>query len=306
MPPTPLQVELAAIAAATKAATFAMALALRVSLRSAWRSTDLTRQRSVDQFRADAIDLTRAYRAQAVRLALSAYSLRRALATGSPVRLPDGLSHQSLGQVRDDFQRALGGVVDDYSAEVFSDAPANRQVPADVIDLEDRLAELEREEDAAFETLLDSMLEKATREEALLRAQEEDVAAEQAAERRLGHIAAVADKSVQSGVRDVTAAASQRDPRAIGYVRVPSPGCCAWCAAMSGFGVLNKVETFHTNCNCGTEPVFSKSEYESDPRFADARSYEELWSKARKGDKYARWDLDAFKSAYADSQSTGN
>lgn len=110
--------------------------------------------------------------------------------------------------------------------------------------------------------------------------------------------AARSERVVMNAARGVDIARADNDPQIWGAVRVhqpnPSDGKpCAWCAALMSRGAVyrNKrvakykagggdLEKFHENCHCEVYVVYSREEYENDPRFSDNRRYLEMWERA--------------------------
>lgn len=109
--------------------------------------------------------------------------------------------------------------------------------------------------------------------------------------------AAAAMKTAQSGARDVVNNLATRDPRAIGWVRVPHhPTPCGWCLMLASRGIIlyksaaTARSAWHENCHCTAEPVFSWEHYKSSQQFAKNRALHMLWQdhgfgKGERGEK---------------------
>lgn len=145
---------------------------------------------------------------------------------------------------------------------------------------------------------------KAEEEAARRRLRELDAEEEQARQKELHDKAAtlaagVAIKSAQDGGRDVHATVAKRDRRAYGFIRVHNPvngsKPCAFCALLlsrgpryyknttTAGGAVGSVHQYHPNCRCSGVAVYSKEQYDTDPRFAANRLYEALYHEDFKG-----------------------
>ena len=102
---------------------------------------------------------------------------------------------------------------------------------------------------------------------------------------------AAAERIVLNAAREPVQQFGKSDPRVIGYVRVSGTGTpCGWCAMLISRGVVYRTKesagednTWHDNCHCYAEPVYSMEQYESDPRFDLNREMSDLWPKVTKG-----------------------
>lgn len=108
--------------------------------------------------------------------------------------------------------------------------------------------------------------------------------------------AAAAERVAMNGARSAIWAASERDKRVLGYIRLSRTGTpCGWCAMLISRGPVYKSEQsasrviygdgdlYHDNCHCYAEPVFSREQYASSDLYALNREYGELWPKVTAG-----------------------
>lgn len=105
--------------------------------------------------------------------------------------------------------------------------------------------------------------------------------------------AASASRIAMNGGRSTVWHHTQRDRRALGYVRVSRTGTpCGFCAMLISRGVAYKSETsgtykdgdlFHDRCHCYALPVFTRQQFGSSELFALNREYEALWPEVTKG-----------------------
>lgn len=120
--------------------------------------------------------------------------------------------------------------------------------------------------------------------------------------------AGAAMKAAQSGARDTVNDLAQRDPRAIGWVRVthhPTP--CGWCLMLASRGIIlyksaaSARSAWHENCHCTAEPVFSRDHYFTSPQFAKNRALHIIWQRRGfgKGQQGERDFRNHFRSRYA-------
>lgn len=261
-------------------------------------------------------------RIHARRLAISYYRLVRALHTGYTVYDPLAEKPTSefvpLTQLRDEFYEQ----VEEYAPEVlegeevevpgehaedtedFSDVPASDSsgyTDEELIELEEIEAleeELARQEAAAEEEArivlealgpnnLDKKLDDVDGQSA---ADDADQRREDARRQAGNRQAAAAERVVQNGARATLDTIAEKDPRAIGFVRVSRTGTpCGWCAMLISRGLIfyrsensatyrEDGQLYHDNCHCYAEPVFSYEQYAEDPRFDLNREYAALWA----------------------------
>ncbi|MEU5427623.1 hypothetical protein AB0H73_18740 [Streptomyces olivoreticuli] len=105
--------------------------------------------------------------------------------------------------------------------------------------------------------------------------------------------ASAASRVAMNGGRSTLWNHTNRDRRALGYVRVSRTGTpCGFCAMLISRGIAYKSEAsgtykdgdlFHDNCHCYAEPVFSRQQYGSRELFALNRQYEAMWPEVTNG-----------------------
>ena len=102
--------------------------------------------------------------------------------------------------------------------------------------------------------------------------------------KRTGQRAGTLAKAVQAGARNEIARLTLVDNRAIGYVRqTHSANPCPFCLVLASRGILlykseaSASSAWHTNCQCSSEPVFSRDQYFTDSKFAQNRALHMLW-----------------------------
>jgi hypothetical protein len=104
--------------------------------------------------------------------------------------------------------------------------------------------------------------------------------------------AAAVARIAMNGARSTVWSAAEHDRRALGYIRVSRTGTpCGWCAMLLSRGAVYKSartaefsdgDTYHDNCHCGAEPVFTAGQAASG-RYALNREYGELWPQVTRG-----------------------
>ncbi|MCY0933637.1 hypothetical protein [Streptomyces sp. H34-S4] len=105
--------------------------------------------------------------------------------------------------------------------------------------------------------------------------------------------AAAAERIAMNGGRSTVWNHTQRDRRALGYIRLSRSGTpCGWCAMLISRGPVYRSsrsaeyadgDKYHDNCHCYAEPVFSREQYNSSSAYELNRRYEELWPKVTRG-----------------------
>jgi len=261
-----------------------------------------------------ALDLLSGRRRAARDLAFTYYQLHRALHTGYAIPLPGypATGRQSLAALRERFfsqveQMAPGvlgsdrGLVDQDGVKVTTAPPDyDESIPVDspAEDLDGIIEELDdfAEQEARSELTnvglnnLDKML-GAIKTDAP--AQEVDQAREAAHQQTSARQAATSEGVVLDGARDNLVAVGTRDQRIIGFARVSGTGSpCGWCAMLISRGAVYRSyrtgggskagaretdTTFHRNCKCYAEPIYSTEQYDEDDRFDLNRKLSELW-----------------------------
>lgn len=81
--------------------------------------------------------------------------------------------------------------------------------------------------------------------------------------------------------------------RVLGYIRISRTGTpCGWCAMLISRGPVyrskesaeySEGQQYHDNDNCYSEPVFSRQDYKTNPRYALNRQYQAEWPVVTKG-----------------------
>ena len=114
---------------------------------------------------------------------------------------------------------------------------------------------------------------------------------EEKSDRKAG---AVAGRVAANAGRQSIDSAVRRDRRALGYVRLSRTGTpCGFCAMLisrgavyssassasvaSGNGRREKGEDYHDDCQCYSEPVYSRSQYDSSDLYSLNRKYAREW-----------------------------
>ncbi|WP_405056972.1 hypothetical protein OG474_30060 [Kribbella sp. NBC_01505] len=105
--------------------------------------------------------------------------------------------------------------------------------------------------------------------------------------------AAAVERLVQNGARAEIWTNVEHDKRALGYVRYSTTGTpCGWCAMLISRGVVYKSaqsaeyddgDKYHDNCHCSALPVFTKQQFENDPKYALNREYSGQWPDVTRG-----------------------
>lgn len=118
------------------------------------------------------------------------------------------------------------------------------------------------------------------------------------AQKAAARVAASSERIVLNGGRGSVWKYGQSDSRVIGFARVSLSGDpCSFCAmlisrgfdfkteasATKGKGVTiidgQVLDAYHDNCRCVAIPIYSKAQYETDPRFDQNRALDKLWQK---------------------------
>lgn len=233
-------------------------------------------------------------RREARQLARAYYRLIRALHTGRTISDPSKRETRvTLGSLRDDFME----LAPTYAADTDGDSDV---LPVDSVpSLSDAAADQAFRDEAltTITALGPDALDKANG-----KLDPNDPASQVDAERQAAHdqagadVAADVSRLVQDGARAELWDKTQRDPRAVGYIRLSRTGTpCGFCAMLISRGPVyksskaaggdgyNEGDLYHRNCNCYSEPIFSITDYKTNPRYALNREYEALWPKVTKG-----------------------
>lgn len=266
------------------------------------------------------IDVVLGRRSRARDMAFAYYRYHRALHTGYTLPPlgdePEGLA-APLSALRDDFFSQVedlspglldeDGTLNDSDGVEVTGPPSTDEESVlleEVEGLDDERADLdERAEQEAEVGLFAPVLglQRKLRElDDEQPAAEVDAEREEAFDQAGAQAAAAAERVALSAARDDLMAATRRDPRVIGYARVSGTGSpCGWCAMLISRGAVyrsaasataasskaanrSEGETFHPNCKCFGEPVYSQEQYDEDDRFDLNRELQALWPQVTK------------------------
>lgn len=251
-------------------------------------------------------------RKAAQRLAITYYRYVRALQTGFTYPDPQAPKideTETLKDLRDEFfsqveEMTPEVLTDDRElvtgeGEVFTDPPPRDddeiEVEAPKEDLGKLLDDLDREqEDKATDELFNSgpvVLEKKIREiDDSKPAKEVDQERDKAHSDAGARAGSAAEHVVLNGAREAITEIAKQDERVLGYVRLSGTGHpCGWCAMLISRGVVYRTKesagdnTWHPNCHCYAEPVFTMEQYTEDDRFDLNRELSKLWPKVTAG-----------------------
>lgn len=252
--------------------------------------------------------LTLAQRDIARRLAIAYYRLMRALFTGQTFTAPGERSEATtLGDLRQEFMDTAREALPDQRLRPTRQTRGlfrRAGLGADIQDLDtdenDLVVESEDfdwpsdlTEDGA-ESTTETRLKGILDELAKRRKDREDkakAAYEAAAVKQAGII----QQNTMNAGRSTVHLAIQNDSSAIGYVRASKTGDpCYFCAMLISRGIYYKTERgalrrssdgekYHDNCNCTAYPVYSRSQYDTDPRFALNKELDALWREHIRG-----------------------
>lgn len=258
-------------------------------------------------------------RGKAKELGIAYYRLVRALRTGSTIANPINERPEpefvSLERLRQEFEALIAEHTGEGTTEIT--APVEPDGDDDSIEVEEiaGLTEaLEADEDRArpFATeKINTLAGYST--EVITNLSEIKANADLREQARALHVkhgamaAAEAAKITMNGGRNATNQASARDSRVIGWVRQSKTGTpCYWCAMLISRQVLYKSEfsagagarddgrvflgdglfKYHNNCQCIALPVYSDSDFKTNPKYQENRYYWSLWERHIRG-KYS-------------------
>lgn len=284
-----------------------------------WEAMDPTAAGSTAaDWLAQAVHLILTRRRLSRDLAMAYYRLARALRTGSTIRDPFGPpepEYVTIGTLRREFRLLVedidvmhrpGGeeqAPETLAEDAETDDPA---APAETDDTETipleelpglKEAELKAEADAeaALEkdlmdvgpTLFKFRIEGLDDETPLgdARSQEERLKAEAGV-----RTARAAEKAAMNGGRGSAFTYGSLDKRVIAWARVSLSGDpCYFCAMLISRGAVyksNQTGTFddsgdlyHDNCRCVAVPIYSESQFATDPRYDQSRALSAMWTK---------------------------
>lgn len=233
-----------------------------------------------------AVNLVVSERRRARRLARAYYRLVRALRTGRTIGTSGAT--ETLGSLRNDF----ASLASTYKPE--SDGN-ERAIPVDILPSKSEAqydAEIEGEAKTNLQALGPENLKKKLGDiDTGKTAEEVDAERKKAYDDVAARQAATFSRLVQDGARSDLWDVSSRDTGVVGYIRLSRTGTpCGWCAMLISRGPVyksvrtgggdinyNDGDLYHDNCNCYAEPIFSLTDYQTNPRYALNREYQKLW-----------------------------
>lgn len=235
-------------------------------------------------------------RRQARELSRAYYRLVRALRTGYTVNNP---------RTRESGQVTLAALREQFAELASGYRPPREggsdriviEVIAGLLQIEDRLEADARRELAIVLAALgpEGYLKRLQNIDTDLPASDVDRLRDEARAQSGARQAAAASRVAMNGGRSQLWTQSERDRRALGYVRRSRTGTpCGWCAMLISRGAIfysseraatygSDGDLYHDNCNCYAEPVFSRDQYQNSKLFELNRRYEELWPQVTKG-----------------------
>lgn len=261
---------------------------------SLWREMETPAQ--VEQWLSSLALASRARRQRVRSLTYAYYRLSRALRTGRTVTSPYyGAAAVSLTDLRLQFQSEVSTAARRTGRpafDLYGGDDDGQVIEVDDIDVSDEEDERD-EEDAEGERIAQLVvLADYRRKKARARDEAEEEKIEATAATLSG---SVSQKAALGGGRASLHDLSKEDGRVIGYVRVSGTGNpCPFCAMLISRGLFfyssrkaastssragREGESYHTDCYCYPEPVYSKAQYLADPRFAMNREFAKLWEK---------------------------
>lgn len=242
------------------------------------------------------IDLILRKRAEARALARAYYRLERALRTGYTVADPsDDHSNVSLNDLRSEFRDVAGPGAPGPSSD-------NPSIEVEVIpDLDADGAQQDLEAAQEIKTALGNLgpinLAKKLEDigvDGIASAVDEE--RQRALDEAGARQAAAAERIALNGARGELWSTTNKDRRALGYIRLSRTGTpCGWCAMLISRGPVYKsqrtAETsvygdgdlYHDNCHCYAVPVYSLQDFKTSDLYRLNREYEELWPIVTKG-----------------------
>lgn len=278
--------------------------------------------RATEKWLASAVRYVMRRRMRARDLALAYYRLVRALETGATIALPgqqnpkhiplselrrefnaylhpEPVNPQPQGEERTDFVAEASDELDGKQLTTEDEHDENEDILVEEIDkLEQELAQLDSQAEAEIEQALQALgpnnLDNKLNEiRDDITAAEADAAREDAHKKVGNRQAATSEREAMDGARGTIFHLTQRDKRALGYVRLSRTGTpCGWCAMLISRGLVYRSEKsatytdgdkYHDNCHCYAMAVFSREQYSESDLFALNRKYAELWPIVTKG-----------------------
>lgn len=207
----------------------------------------------------------------------------------APAETPDPPSSAATSEPGE----ADGGVLDDPEADDL-----DRILVEEIEGLREAEERIEREAEEELRTVLEALgpanlQKKLDKIDGARSADDVDELREQAHREAGARQAAAAERVAMNGGRSTVWNHTQRDRRAIGYIRLSRTGTpCGWCAMLISRGPVYRSarsaeyadgDKYHDNCHCYAEPVYSREQYNSSSLYELNRRYEELWPKVTRG-----------------------
>lgn len=307
-----LLAEAEAAAVVFMAALAAQGLKLIRAALNLWEDVQVTPTKtnpSSARWLAKVLALVASSRKSSRELAYSYYRYNRALRTGYTVpalNAPNNRTVEDLSDLRDDFYTQVGKTDKALVPKTTQHSDATIKVD-DLPDLDDELDALDKQADIEARDVLvnlgplnlQKMLLEINDDEPATTVDPQRVAAHQHAGSRQ---AAAAERVVLNAGRDSIIAVAQKDKRVRGYVRLSRTGTpCGWCAMLISRGPVYRTETsgefvgsaprgtrapgetFHDNCHCYTEVVYTDTQYDDSKLYDLNRQYAKEYPKVTKG-----------------------
>lgn len=212
----------------------------------------------------------------------------------APTEAPDSPSSAASSEPVE----ADEGVLDDDDSFLAEEEELDRILVEEIESLREAEERIEREAEEELRTVLealgpDNLQKKVDKIDGARSADEVDELRDEAHREAGARQAAAAERVAMNGGRSTVWNHTQRDKRAIGYIRLSRTGTpCGWCAMLISRGPVYRSERsaeyadgdkYHDNCHCYAEPVFSREQYNSSSAYELNRRYEELWPKVTRG-----------------------
>lgn len=270
-----------------------------------WQDIPVTAQ-ATDKWLAQAVRFVVLRRKPLRALGLAYYQLVRALRTGKTVDGGDVAADQpvKLNDLRKNFVRLAGT----KAAKAYKARGSDKDIEVQhIAGLTEALDKIERAAQAEAVDSLTSLgsnnLKKKVGQLDTSKPADQVDAQRAEAHRKAGaRQAATAERMVLNGARSTVWTASQGDKAVLGWIRLSRTGTpCGWCAMLISRGPVykseksasiaknddgnrvNDMDTYHDNCKCYAEPVFSIEQYNNNPLYALNREYSRLWPIVTKG-----------------------
>jgi len=290
--------------------------------------------RAIERYLDQVLQVTSLRREHARRIAIPYYRLVRALWIGKtlqPLEVDESGSvvagEKRASEDLDDLREGFYGIVETLVPEAIGKRPTPSRVRGDdkikvdlVKDLIESLNELEdlldqiAEDDLSLQSVkaADKLSKVSTKNKS---AEDFEKESEDTRLRQGAVLAAKAQRSVRDGARRTNDTLAEKDPEAIGWIRVSESGTpCGFCAMLIARGLQKKGEKleigtlyqseqgaertatgekYHDNCQCRAIAVFSEEQVLNDPQYDLNRKYPSEWPQVTKGlggkDALAKW-----------------